>query len=218
MPIDQEPNPNFQVMQAAGAAGRFANFPLLEDFGQSTRNDSDNLQPRVGFAYDLRGNGRDVIRGGWGIYTDFGYTNSNVLFPAIDVAGGHGQVFFVSNPAGIRKADGSFYTRGRSDLVDRLAERGRSDAGAALRPGRVAAARAAVHAADQPRVGAPARLGDRGHRGLRPRRRPRHQHPLPAEHAHQRRRRGGWPISPIRPEHAVVPHRGEQGREHLRRR
>ena len=50
------------------------------------------------------GNGRNVIRGGWGVYTDFGYTNSNVLFAAIDAAGGHGQVFFVNNPAGIRKA------------------------------------------------------------------------------------------------------------------
>jgi outer membrane receptor protein involved in Fe transport len=110
IPIEQVANENFRIMQSAGAAGRFANFPLLEDFGQESRNDGDNFQPRAGFAYDLRGNGRDVIRGGWGLYTDFGYTNSNVLFPAIDVAGGHGQVFFVSNPAGIRKADGTFYT------------------------------------------------------------------------------------------------------------
>ncbi len=110
VPIGQEPNENFRIMQSAGAAGRFADFPLLEDFGLSSRNDGDNWQPRAGFAYDLFGNGRDVIRGGWGLYTDFGFTNSNVLFPAIDVAGGHGQVFFVSNPAGIRKADGSFYT------------------------------------------------------------------------------------------------------------
>ncbi|HEY6615074.1 MAG TPA: TonB-dependent receptor, partial [Vicinamibacterales bacterium] len=110
VPINQDPNANFQVMQQAGVAGRFTNVPLLEDFGQSPQNDGDNWQPRAGFAYDLFGNGRDVIRGGWGVYTDFGFTNSNVLFPAIDVAGGHGQVFFVSNPAGIRKADGSFYT------------------------------------------------------------------------------------------------------------
>ena len=110
MPLDQSGNSNFQALQAAGAAGRFANFPLLEDFGRSTRNDADNIQPRIGVAWDMRGNGRDVLRAGWGLYTDFGYTNSNILFPAIDVAGGHGQVFFVNNPNGIRKADGSFYT------------------------------------------------------------------------------------------------------------
>jgi outer membrane receptor protein involved in Fe transport len=110
MPVDQSSNPNFQVLQAAGAAGRFSNFPFLEDFGQSQQNDRDNIQPRVGFAYDLEGNGRNVIRGGWGIYTDFGYTNANVLFPALDTAGGHGQVFFVNNPSGIVKADGTFFT------------------------------------------------------------------------------------------------------------
>ena len=101
MPLDQSGNPNFQALQAAGQAGRFANFPLLEEFGQSTRNDGDNIQPRIGLAWDLTGNGRNVVRAGWGVYTDFGYTNSNILFPAIDVAGGHGQVFFVNNATGI---------------------------------------------------------------------------------------------------------------------
>jgi hypothetical protein len=110
IPIDQSSNSNFQVMQQAGAAGRFANVPFLEDFGQSPRNDRDNIQPRVGFAFDVQGNGRNVVRGGWGMYTDFGYTNANVLFPALDTAGGHGQVFFVNDPAGIRRADGSFFT------------------------------------------------------------------------------------------------------------
>ena len=125
VPIGQEPNENFRIMQSAGAAGRFANFPLLEDFGLSSRNDGDNWQPRAGFAYDLFGNGRDVVRGGWGLYTDFGFTNSNVLFPAIDVAGGHGQVFFVSNPAGIRKADGSFYTA--ADPISSIASQNEVD-------------------------------------------------------------------------------------------
>ena len=109
MPIDQSTNPNFIAMQAAGAAGRFADFRWLETFGQESRNDKNNFQPRVGFAYDVRGNGRNVIRGGWGIYQDFGYTNSNGLFAALDSAGGHGQVFFVNDAAGIRKPDGTLY-------------------------------------------------------------------------------------------------------------
>jgi outer membrane receptor protein involved in Fe transport len=113
MPIDQSVNPNFIAVQAYGAAGGFANFPWMESFGQSPQNDTDNIQPRVGFAYDVTGDGRNIVRGGWGIYQDFGYTNSNGLFAAIDAAGGHGSVFTVNNSAGIRNPDGSFYQLGQ---------------------------------------------------------------------------------------------------------
>ena len=61
-----------------------------------------------------RGDGKDIVRGGWGIYTDFGYTNSNVLFAAADATGnGFGHVFNVNNQAGIRNPDGSFYRAGQ---------------------------------------------------------------------------------------------------------
>ena len=108
MPLNQDKNPNFQVMQAAGTAGRFAG-TILDEFGRSTRGDANNVQPRVGFAYDVRGDARDVLRAGWGIYTDFAYTNQNALNAAIDAQGGGGIVFLANNPAGIRKADGSFF-------------------------------------------------------------------------------------------------------------
>jgi hypothetical protein len=109
MPIDQSTNPNFLAFQAAGQAGLFQSFPWLESFGQSPQNDRDNVQPRVGLAFDVRGNGKDVVRAGWGVYQDFGYTNSNGLFAAIDAAGGHGPVFTVNDSAGIRRADGEFF-------------------------------------------------------------------------------------------------------------
>ena len=155
MPIDQSTNPNFAAMQDYGAAGRFANFPWLESFGQEPQNDRNNLQPRVGFAYDVQGTGRDIIRGGWGVYQDFGYTNSNGLFAAIDAAGGHGPVFTVTDPSGIRRADGTLLPRRRS--TERIANQNEVEPGAlaALRPGHLAAARAALHPADQPRLGAP---------------------------------------------------------------
>jgi len=108
MPLDQSRNPNFQVMQAAGAAGRFAG-TVLDEFGTAPKADRNNIQPRVGFAYDVMGNGRDVVRAGWGLYTDFAYTNQNALNAAIDAQGGGGFTFIVSNPAGIRKSDGSFF-------------------------------------------------------------------------------------------------------------
>ena len=109
-PIDQRGSPNFQAMQLAGATGRFAG-TLLEDFGQETRADRDNVQPRLGVAIDLFGNGRDVIRGGWGLYTDFGYIASNVLIAAFDAAQA-GIVFLASDRNGLRKADGTLFRVG----------------------------------------------------------------------------------------------------------
>ena len=108
MPLDQSNNPNFRVLQAAGAAGRFAGTPLA-DFGKTPRGDRNNVQPRLGLAYDVRGDGHDVVRGGWGIYTDFAYTNANALNAAIDAAGGIGIVFLAVNPTGLRKPDGSLF-------------------------------------------------------------------------------------------------------------
>jgi hypothetical protein len=108
MPIDQSTSGNFLAMQAAGRAGRFAG-TLLEEFGQETRPDRDNVQPRLGAVIDLRGDGRDVIRGGWGIYTDLSYTNSNALTAAFDAAGG-GIVFNAASNTGLRKLDGTLFT------------------------------------------------------------------------------------------------------------
>ncbi|MBI4888397.1 MAG: TonB-dependent receptor [Acidobacteria bacterium] len=108
IPFDQSRNPNFQVLQAAGRAGRFTG-TALEDFGQEPRGDRDNIQPRLGFVYDLRGTGREIVRGGWGVYTDFGYTNANVLTAAIDAVGGSGPVFVAVAPAGIRRPDGTLF-------------------------------------------------------------------------------------------------------------
>ena len=112
--FDQSRNPNFMLMQNAGRAGQLAGIRGLENFGQDPKDDTNNWQPRLGFAYDLRGDGGDVIRGGWGIYMDMAYTNSNALFAASDATGkGFGAVLSVDNQAGIRNPDGSFYRVGQ---------------------------------------------------------------------------------------------------------
>jgi hypothetical protein len=111
--IDQQLNPNFVILQNAGAAGRFAGMPAFREFGLDTKEDGNNWQGRAGLAWNLDGSGRNVLRAGYGRYYDVGYTNANILFAAINATGiGAGQVFNVSNPNGIRKADGSLFRVG----------------------------------------------------------------------------------------------------------
>jgi outer membrane receptor protein involved in Fe transport len=112
--FDQSKNPNFVKAQNAGKAGQLAGIKGMENFGQDPKDDTNNWQPRVGFAYDVRGNGKDVIRGGWGVYMDMAYTNANALFPAIDATGvGFGAVLSVDNQQGIRNPDGSLFQYGQ---------------------------------------------------------------------------------------------------------
>ncbi len=112
--FDQSKNPNFVKVQLAGAAGLLTGIKGLENFGKDPEDDKNNWQPRLGFAYDVTGDGRRVVRGGWGIYMDMAYTNSNALFAASDATGkGFGAVVSVDNQAGIRNPDGSFYRVGQ---------------------------------------------------------------------------------------------------------
>jgi len=112
--LDQSKNPNFVAVQAAGAAGLLKSIVGLENFGKTPQDDRNNFQPRIGAVYDLRGDAKDIVRAGWGIYTDFGYTNSNVLFAATDSTGsGFGNTFNAQDPNGLRNPDGSFYRSGQ---------------------------------------------------------------------------------------------------------
>jgi hypothetical protein len=126
--IDEAKNRNWAAVQAAGAAGKLSGIPGLENFGLSQREDYNNIQPRAGGVLDVRGNSKDIVRFGSGIYTDVGYTNSNMLFSAIDATGiGFGQVFSVGPvTTGIRKADGTFYKAG--DPLPTIASQNQIDA------------------------------------------------------------------------------------------
>ena len=92
--FDQSLNPNFVKVQAAARAGALDGIVGLENFGLDPRSDRNNIQPRVGGTYRVTGSGSDIVRAGWGIYNDFGYTNSNVLQAALDASGNRfGAVF-----------------------------------------------------------------------------------------------------------------------------
>ncbi len=112
--FDQSLNPNFVKVQNAGKAGQLANIKGMENFGNDPKDDTNNWQPRVGFAWDVDGSNRDVVRGGFGVYMDMAYTNSNALFAASDASGqGFGTVLNVDNQSGIRNPNGSFYQVGQ---------------------------------------------------------------------------------------------------------
>ena len=111
--IDQSKIPNYIAFTQAAAAGRFDGVPGFDEFGKKAQEDKNNWQPRIGAVFDLRGNGLDVVRAGWGIYYDFGYTNANILIPGLSAQGGSGLVFDVNNSAGIKNADGSFFVTGQ---------------------------------------------------------------------------------------------------------
>jgi hypothetical protein len=110
--IDQSKIPNYIALTAAAAAGRFNGVPGFDEFGKKAQEDKNNIQPRIGAAYTMR-DGKDVVRAGWGIYYDYGFTNANILFPGLSAQGGSGVVFDVLNTAGIKNPDGSFFTYGQ---------------------------------------------------------------------------------------------------------
>jgi outer membrane receptor protein involved in Fe transport len=129
MAIDQIKNPNFLILDKAAKAGALNGITGFEDFGKTPAEDRNNVQPRVGFAYDLRGDGKDVVRAGYGRYYDFGYTNANILFAAVNATGiGAGTIYQVTNSNGIRKTDGTLFKVG--DAISSIAQP--NEAGGAL--------------------------------------------------------------------------------------
>jgi carboxypeptidase family protein/TonB-dependent receptor-like protein len=111
--LDQHSNP---IWQALSTQTRYNEF-YLQDFqggrGGKLKNDTNNWAPRLGFTYDASGDGRHLVRGGWGIYYDFPYTNATILFPATAVQSNYGVVYNVHNANGIRNADGTFFRPGQ---------------------------------------------------------------------------------------------------------
>ena len=109
---------NTQTAVTTSWTGDFLGSDGLED-------DHGNWGPRLGFTYDLFENGRTKLRGGWGVYYDFPYTNATILFPTAAVQSNFGQTYLHANGAGIRNADGTLYRIGQPLPANQLTTVGR---------------------------------------------------------------------------------------------
>ena len=66
--VDSSHQQNNRVFKALQIIGHPVGSRLVKD-------DKNNWSPRFGFAYDIKGNGRSVVRGGYGIYYDQSFLN-----------------------------------------------------------------------------------------------------------------------------------------------
>jgi outer membrane receptor protein involved in Fe transport len=111
--LDQRSNPIWQTLSTQTKY----NESYLKDFqggkGGVLKNDTNNFGPRIGFTWDTRGDGKRLLRGGWGRYFDFPYTNATILFPANAVQSNYGVIYNVNDPNGIKNPDGSFFHPGQ---------------------------------------------------------------------------------------------------------
>jgi hypothetical protein len=110
--LDQRANP---IWEALSTQSRYSE-DYLRDFqggrGGVLENDDNNWSPRLGFTYDLKGDGRRLIRGGYGIYYDFPYTNATILFPASAVQSVYGVAYNYHDENGIKNPNGTPFKPG----------------------------------------------------------------------------------------------------------
>jgi len=111
--LDQTTNPIWQTL----ATQTTYNFPYLKDFqggkGGVIENSSNGWAPRIGFTWDLSGNGEHILRAGIGRFYDMPYSNATILFPAMAVQSVFGTVYSNADPDGIKNPNGTFYQPGQ---------------------------------------------------------------------------------------------------------
>jgi Carboxypeptidase regulatory-like domain/TonB dependent receptor-like, beta-barrel len=110
--LDQHTNPIWQTLSTQTRYNEF----YLRDFqggrGGKLSNDDNNWGPRIGFTWDTKGDGRRLLRAGYGVYYDFPYTNATILFPAAAVQSNYGVSYSHTDSNGIRNPNGSFFRPG----------------------------------------------------------------------------------------------------------
>jgi len=117
--LDQRTSPLWQALHTQ----RTYTEKYLKDFWDDDGvldEDRNNFAPRVGFSWDTSGDGKAILRGGFGRFYDFPYTNATILFPAAAVQSTYGLTYFNSDESGIRNSDGSFFQIGQTLPLSQL--------------------------------------------------------------------------------------------------
>ncbi len=102
-------------------------------------NEKSDWSPRLGFSWDIEGNGRHILRGGLGRFYDFPYINATILFEAAEVqSANYGVTYSNSDPNGIKNPDGSYWQPGQplppNQLTNPSTANPRDIAGPTLKP------------------------------------------------------------------------------------
>ena len=115
--LNQTTNPNWQLITSPAIQAKYTE-SYIQDFagGKTVKNDTNNWSPRLGFSYDLKGDSRNILRGGLGRYYDFPYTNATILFPAGAVQSRFGPVYQFEDPNGIKNPNGTLFRPGVDPL------------------------------------------------------------------------------------------------------
>jgi hypothetical protein len=102
-------NTGLEFDQSVLASVQFlANYiPGFQDPG--LKHDTNNIAPRLGFAWDVGGRGKTVIRGGFGIFYDQLYAETFMYASSYLVANPWSMDFYNRRTAGILNPDGSFW-------------------------------------------------------------------------------------------------------------
>jgi hypothetical protein len=111
--LDQRSNAIWQTLSTQTAHNEYFWQDFQNGQGGIIEADDNDYSARIGFSWDVRGDGKQLLRGGIGRFYDFPYTNATVLFPNAAVVSLFGVVYNHNNPNGIRNADGSFYQPGQ---------------------------------------------------------------------------------------------------------
>ena len=122
--LNQTGNPIWQTLSQQTKY----NESFLKDFqggkAGKLKNDTNNWAPRLGFTYDLKGDSKNIIRGGAGRYFDFPYTNATILFPAVAIQSTYGQSYAYHDGNGIKNSNGTFFQPGQTLPPNQLTSTG----------------------------------------------------------------------------------------------